>query len=222
MQISTKAVMATVIKGGLTEHDDAFCFAELRPPRHNVLEQARADAAEILATAHAEAILIRADAERLGSEAGRDEAKRQLATQAAAVVDAVRPVVQHLASELAQQRQAWLAQWEQQAVRLAAAIAGRVVRRELTRQPDIPVALVAEALELVAGKPDLRILLNPEDRRACGAQIALLAADLAGVAETAVQEDPSIARGGCRIETRHGTIDQTLEAQLERIERELT
>ena len=34
--------------------------------------------------------------------------------------------------------------------------------------------------------------------------------------------DPEIARGGCRVETRFGTIDQQFEAQLARIEEELT
>jgi flagellar biosynthesis/type III secretory pathway protein FliH len=42
------------------------------------------------------------------------------------------------------------------------------------------------------------------------------------LAELKFAGDPSITRGGCRLETRHGVIDQQLETQLARIEAELT
>ena len=51
---------------------------------------------------------------------------------------------------------------------MAAAIARRVIRRELTRQPEIPLALVREALELAAGSAQVRIHLNPADHRGAG------------------------------------------------------
>ena len=215
--------MATVIKGGLARQEGAvFQFLDLPQQRESILEQARATAAEIIAAARAEAGQIRTNAEREGYEAGRGAAQALVRSEAAAAVDSLRPMLQTLSGELTQMRQAWIAQWEQQAVRLATAIAGRVIRRELVHQPDIPVSLVAEALQLVAGKPDIRILLHPEDQRVCGEQIARLATELSGVAGATVVADASIGRGGCRVETRHGTIDQTIEAQLQRIEKELT
>ena len=50
-------------------------------------------------------------------------------------------------------KQAWLCAWEAGAVHLATAIAQRVIRRELERQPEITLTLVREALELAAGSP---------------------------------------------------------------------
>ncbi|MCE9556318.1 MAG: hypothetical protein K8T91_23460 [Planctomycetes bacterium] len=214
--------MATVIKGGLTGiGEGAYHFTDLGRQREAYLEQARGEAAGIIANARAEAQAIRAEAQQQGHDAGLASAQRIIDSQAAALVDTLRPVLKQISTELSQVRQSWLAQWEQQAVQLATAIASRVIRCELSRQPNIPVALVAEALKLVSGKPEIRILLNPEDHRQLGAQIRSLAAEMAGVSDAAVVADASITRGGCRINTRHGTIDQSIEAQLQRIECEL-
>ena len=72
---------------------------------------------------------------------------------------------------------------KQSAVHVAAAIAARVIRRELTRQPEITLTLVREALELAAGSSQVRIHLNPDDHQA-----------LAGQVEIAGQRDVELAR----------------------------
>lgn len=210
--------MATVIKGGLTgSGDTAYHFTDLGRQCETYLEHARAEAAGLVAAARADAQAIRAEAQHQGLAS----AERIIDSQAAALVDTLRPVLKQFSTELTHARQSWLAQWELQAVQLATAIAARVIRSELSRQPNIPVALVAEALKLVSGKPEIRILLNPEDHRQLGDHIRSLAAEMAGVSAAAVVADASMARGGCRIDTRHGTIDQSIESQLQRIELEL-
>jgi flagellar assembly protein FliH len=214
--------MATVIKGGLAgSGEGAYHFTDLGRQRETYLEQAREEAAALLTAARTEAQAIRAEAQQQGHAAGLASAQRIIDAQAAAVVDTLRPVLQQISTEMTQVRQSWLAQWEQQAVELSTAIASRVIRCELSRQPNIPITLVAEALKLVAGKPEIRVLLNPEDHRQLGDQIRSLAADMAGVCDATIVADASVTRGGCRIDTRHGTIDQSIEAQLKRIEREL-
>ena len=67
------------------------------------------------------------------------------------------PALGQIGAELQRERQAWLSHWEGAAVRLACAIAARVVRRELRQQPEITIALVREALELAGGSPGLRV-----------------------------------------------------------------
>jgi len=44
---------------------------------------------------------------------------------------------------------------------------------------------------------------------------------MSGLGDTQIIPDAAISRGGCRVETRFGAIDQTFEAQLARIEEEL-
>ena len=79
-----------------------------------------------------------------------------------------------------------------------------------------------EALELAAGEDHLRLHLNPADHETLGPRVTLLIKELSGLATPEVVADPAITRGGCRVETRFGVIDQQFEAQLARIEEELT
>ena len=120
-------------------------------------------------------------------------------------------------------KQAWLAHWESSGVHLAAAIARRLIRRELTRQPEIPLTLVREALELAAGSAQVRIHLHPQDRQALEGHVQMLdARRCPGWAAAELIADEGISPGGCRVETRFGAIDQQFEAQLARIDEELT
>ena len=84
------------------------------------------------------------------------------------------------------------------------------------------MALVREALELAAGSAQIRIHLNPEDRQALGRQVQMLVQEMSGLGAAEMIADAGCRRGGCRVETRFGTIDQQFEAQLARIEEELT
>jgi len=63
----------------------------------------------------------------------------------------VLPALRHVVQDVQHAKQAWLTHWEASAVHVAAAIAERLIRRELPRQPEITLTLVREALELAAG-----------------------------------------------------------------------
>jgi flagellar biosynthesis/type III secretory pathway protein FliH len=101
-------------------------------------------------------------------------------------------------------------------------MAARVCRRELEKQPEIPLQLVKEALELSAGGAQVRVLLNPQDLALLNAQLQKLAGEVSRLAPPEFIADERIARGGCRVETQYGAIDQQFDRQLERIEQELT
>jgi len=81
---------------------------------------------------------------------------------------------------------------------------------------------VLEALELATGSPNVRLHLNPEDHKALGTQVRTLIDAMSGLGAAEVTADAAIGRGGCRVETRFGAIDQQFESQLKRIEEELT
>jgi flagellar assembly protein FliH len=105
---------------------------------------------------------------------------------------------------------------------LAAKIAERIIRRELTHTPEIAVDQVRAALELAAGSPSLKIAMHPDDFAALGGQINQLTKEIARCAEAEIVPDITVSLGGCRVETRQGLIDQQIETQLERIIVELT
>jgi flagellar assembly protein FliH len=75
---------------------------------------------------------------------------------------------------------------------------------------------------LAAGSPNVRLHLHPEDYQSLGVQVRSLIDAMSSLDDAEVVPDATVTRGGCRVETRFGTIDQQIESQLRRIEEELT
>jgi flagellar assembly protein FliH len=203
-------------------HGVAFNFEDMASSADVYLGKIRDQARQILAQAVEEAKGIRQRAEAEGRQAGQQAIETMVSEKVARQLDTVVPALQQAIGQIESSRPGWLAHWEQRAVHLAAAIAGRIVRRQLAADPRITVEWVREALELARGSSEMRILLHPDDHAALGGQIERLAGEFSRLGTTTISPDEQIARGGCRIETRHGAVDQQLEAQLARIEAELT
>jgi flagellar assembly protein FliH len=195
----------------------AFNFDDMTGQAKKYLDQVRIDAAKIVLQAQHDAAAVRAQAQLQGRQAALAEVDQMIQRQLATVIPALRQAI----LDIHRAKQAWLAQWETAGVHLAAEIAQRLIRGELTRQPQIPLKLIREALQLAAGNGNVRLLLNPNDHQALHSQVQMLVREMAELGETQVVADAAISPGGCRVETRFGSIDQTFEAQLARIEEEL-
>jgi flagellar assembly protein FliH len=213
--------MATIIRAAdAAQHAQAaaFNYDDIADQANQCLTRVRIDAAHIVAQARSESDAIRRQAAEAGCQAALEEVERMVAEKTAPALAALRQAV----AELQSAKQAWLSHWEAAAVRLAAAIAEKVIRRELRGQPQITLALVRESLELAAGSPNINLQMNPEDYQALGGQVRALMAAMSALGSAEVTPDAAIGRGGCRLQTRFGTIDQQIESQLKRIEEELT
>jgi len=213
--------MATIIRAadrargaqGVAFHlDDLAARAEAHR------EDARTEAERIVEGARQDAENLREQAQQEGFARGMEQVEQIVARQLAGVLPALSSAVE----DIQHAKHTWLRHWEACGVRVATAIAERVIRRELARRPEITVALVREALELAAGSSHLRIHLNPADRDALGDQVDLLTKELSPLGTAELISDPTITPGGCRVETQFGSVDQQFETQLRRIEEELT
>ena len=212
--------MATIIRAADAPHDQhavAFNFDDLLAQASQCLDEVQTRSAQVVAQAQDQADAIRRQALEEGRQAALQEVEQMVAGQLAPALLALRQA----AADLQQAKQAWLSHWEASAVHLAGAIAARIIRHELSRQPEITLALVREALELAAGSPGVRLRLNPDDYKALGAQVRAVIDTMSALGDAEVIADPQIGAGGCRVETRFGTIDQQFESQLKRIEEEL-
>jgi flagellar assembly protein FliH len=174
------------------------------------VNEARREAERIRQTAQQEGLV---DATRRAEEMRDEKLGQQLQTLLPALSDTI--------FQLVDARQAWLRHWERSAVHLAARIAQRTIRRELSRNPRITLDLIQEALDLAAGSPSLKVMLNPADFESLGSQAKALASQLATAARTEIVPDEAISVGGCRVETAHGVIDEQIETRLQRIASEL-
>jgi flagellar assembly protein FliH len=146
-----------------------------------------------------------AQGERAGMEAGARRADAML-----------RRVAQTL-EDLAHLRKAIVRETESQMVQLALALARRVVHREVSLDPMLVAAMAHVALERIGQSTPATIKLHPED-------FAIVAAHRGEAWESAhvrVMPEPSVARGGCVVESEFGVVDGSLDAQFEELTRAL-
>lgn len=121
------------------------------------------------------------------------------------------------AEELLRYRRDMRRSTEQELVRLAVTIARRILRRELSVDPNALSGIVKAALESLEAREANCVRVHPED-------VALVERCLAecGIGDQIkVSADPQLARGSAILETAHGSLDASVETQLEEIERGL-
>ncbi|MEO0529194.1 MAG: FliH/SctL family protein [Planctomycetota bacterium] len=221
--------MATVLKSGMragVTQDQAplpatFTFSDMASQGDAYLQTVRAEAAKIVQQAKADAAAIRKKAEADGQAAAEATIARMLEDQVGGKLESLRPALDDAVAQLAAAKGEWQQHWRTSAIQLSKAIAERIVRRELSTDPTISEAWLEAALKLAAGSSELTIRLAPDDLEHLRGHAEKLSESMNGIGEARFVADPSITSGGCRVETRHGSIDQQLEVQLERLAEEL-
>jgi flagellar assembly protein FliH len=150
-------------------------------------------------------------------ESGRREGDAEGRTRAA---DDLRAAIERLAnsiSELDQFRGQLLRQTEGDAVRLSIAIARRVLRRELTVDPEAIEGLVRAALERLQSQENCRVRMHPDYVPALRASVERLG--MTGRVE--VIEDAAQEPGAAVFEMSRGSLNASIDSQLKEIERGL-
>ena len=102
-------------------------------------------------------------------------------------------------------------------VRLAIAIAKRVVGREVNTDPQAIAGVVKASLEKLRLQEVLRVRLHPEHKASVSEYLARL-----GASHVEVLGDPACEFGAVIFETTRGNLDASIETQLREIERGLT
>jgi flagellar assembly protein FliH len=151
----------------------------------------------------------RAAALREGEAAGRSRAMAEL-----------EPVLERLAAtigELAALRPRLRREAEADMLQLALAIARRVLHRELSIDPEALHGLVLAALERLEMQELTRVRVHPSQ---AGAVAALLRQGGGGPA-VEVTPDAALDRGAAIFESSRGSLDASIETQLQEIERGL-
>jgi flagellar assembly protein FliH len=166
-----------------------------------------------------------AEIDRSPEEASRIQAQMREARAAGlaegkkAAAAEIEPVVERLSrgiAELTVCRSRLRKQAEDDLVKLALAIAKRILRRELSIDPDALKGVVAAALERIQARDVCTVHAHPDDAPAIERHIHAL-----GVS-TQILPDKSLRRGDLLIDTSRGTLDASLDTQLAEIERGLT
>lgn len=198
-----------------------FNFADMGDQASAYLVQVREQATRIVAQARADAEQIKSKAQAEGRQAALKAAEAAIQGKLDEQLKQLMPALVSAAQQVVQAKDQWRRQWDQNLVRLATRIAERIIRRELASQPEIPLALVEEALDLATGSQKVTLHLHPTDRTALGDRVQQLAGRMVKLGPVHVVADETVGRGGCRVHTEFGVIDQQIDSQLKRIEAEL-
>ncbi len=108
---------------------------------------------------------------------------------------------------------------EAEFINLALELAKHIIKRELQTQPEAIASVVHEALSgLVNVTSNVIVAINPEDAKILKGQEQ----NFAEVPNIVFREDPSISRGGCRVQSNSSRIDATIEKQFEQLSQQLS
>jgi flagellar assembly protein FliH len=140
-----------------------------------------------------------ASGEQAGLEAGNKRADAMLRRLAETL------------TELDGLRSQMVAQTERQMVQIALAVARRILRREVSIDQDLVVALARVALDRLGDQVSATVRLNPDDYAGITARRG---AEWAGT-RVSVVADPAVSRGGCRVESDLGFVDAGIDAQFD-------
>ncbi len=145
---------------------------------------------------------------REGFERGYEHGAAQWTAATRAAQDGVRGAMERAREEV---------------LRLALRVAEKILRQRVDVAPESMLPMIDEALRSLQSQQQLRVVLrvHPADRPLLEQRRAHWLDHFPAVATLAIVPDESLDRGGCRIESEHGTVDATIETQIRVIERHL-
>jgi flagellar assembly protein FliH len=172
-------------------------------------------------TLHRQIAELEAAAERRVQEARQTGRQEGEAAGRNAAMAQVQPVLDKLAQsirEMSEMRPKLRHQAETDVVKLALAIARKILHRELSADPDSIAALIHVAMEKIRTHELVRVRIHPQHHPSV--QQALAQATMG--AQVEILPDPKLSLGGVIVETTRGDFDASVETQLREIERGLT
>jgi flagellar assembly protein FliH len=188
--------------------------AVIRGARTPGQDSGRAQSPEIASEEAERAFQVRLEAARQqarseGEAAGAERSHRQLEPVIAGLSAAIH--------DLARQRPRLRAEAEEDTVKLAVAIAQRVLHREMATDPEAILGLVKAAFAKLNARETHRLRVSPEDAVSLEENRARL--ELPPGVEIVL--DTSLRRGSALFETSRGELDASVDTQLAEIERGL-
>jgi flagellar assembly protein FliH len=210
-----------------------FSMTDIENAAKRILLRAQQRAEQLLAEAQTEAEAMReraladgiADGRNEGMARGLDEGRK--AGHAAALAenrDKLTKLAQTLTTtidEVELSRRDLQSHGVAEVVKLAAAIARRVTKRQGVIDPAVLQANLSEAMKLVVHASDVRVAVHPSQKQQLEQVLPQLQLQWPNLEHVELVEDATLAAGGCRVFTANGHIDADLDTQLDRLISEL-
>lgn len=212
---------AIVLDLGDLQRQGERILADARSKAERVLEDARRERERLVSGAAEEG---REKGYREGIERGREEGLRAGRDEA---LGATRESLERLdvgwssaLDQFVSARQRMLVEAKDDVVRLAVAIAEKIVKRRIEHDPAAVVDQVEAVLEMLVRPTALLIRVHPEDKELVSDALPGLIAKFPAAGHAEIAEDGTLERGSCVVGSRDaagGQIDASIATQLDRI-----
>lgn len=162
-----------------------------------------------------------ADGEKKGEAAGRAAGEKTARDEFAKSVTGVSAALKTCVDELNRRKMQLQADAEADMLHLAVAIAQRIVRQEMSVNPEAILPVVREAVSLCNNRSDLTLRLNPADIEVVEKEIPALQGVFTDLGRVDIVGDANIERGGALLQNRSSAVDLRLAQQFAALERAL-
>jgi len=191
-------------------------LANARAEADGLLAEARAQAQLAVTQAQARVSEIEAEAHARGFESGDKAGRASADGEMEDMLETMRGLIDVARTE----RVKLIEGAEPEVVRLATAIAERVLHDHIAIEPEAVVTMTRQALQRLVAREKVTVRVNPADVEMLRAhKDALLNGH--DIESVRVLEDQRVDRGGVVIETESGTIDAKVSSQMREARRAL-
>lgn len=106
-------------------------------------------------------------------------------------------------------------------VELVLALSEKIIRHSVTEQNQTIIDTVESAIHQAVKSSEFYIYLHPDDMVSVQERTQKFIAGLNGLDNIVVKTDPTIERGGCKVESENSTVDATISSQFKVLQESL-
>lgn len=195
----------------------AVIKADAEKEAAQIVEKAKAEAAQIVADAQAQHDKIVSEARNEGFEQGSKEGYEKGSAEVERLIDRMHKILE----AVMQRREEILQDTESQIVELVILMARKVIKILSENQKNVIMANTVAALRKVKTRGSVTLRVNIEDVKLTTAHADEFIQHVENVQGITVQEDSSVEKGGCIVETDFGAIDARISSQLTELENKI-
>lgn len=183
------------------------------------------NASDSMQRARKEAEEIKEKARKEGYEDGYSEGRKQGEEQGyEAGYEKVREIIENadkLIETLQSSRDQLFLSLKDEIAELIISYVHRIIKLELTVNPEIIMANIKDALSKISSKENITIILSDEDFELVQSHTEELKKLMRGIKNIKFLREPFVRRGGCEIETDYGSINATIEGQFHEMQKNI-
>ena len=195
----------------------AVIKADAENEANAIVEKAKAEAAQIVAEAQSQHDKIVSEARNDGFEQGHQEGYEKGAAEVDRLIERMHKILE----AVMQRREEILQDTESQIVELVILMARKVIKILSENQKNVIMANTVAALRKVKTRGNVTLRVNIEDVKLTTAHADEFIQHVENVQGITVQEDSSVEKGGCIVETDFGAIDARISSQLTELENKI-